>query len=77
MYDADLKGYFDSIPHDQLMACLRIRVVDRSVMKLIRMCLETAVVEPDGENGEPGKLNRSKQGTPDDRHRATGDLVRG
>ena len=64
VYDADLKGYFDSIPHDKLMACLRMRVVDRSVLKLIRMWLETPVVEPDGENGEPGKWSRSKQGTP-------------
>jgi RNA-directed DNA polymerase len=64
VYDADLKGYFDSIPQDKLMACLRMRVVDRSVLKLIRMWLETPVVEPDGNQGEPGKWSRSKQGTP-------------
>jgi RNA-directed DNA polymerase len=64
VYDADLKGYFDSIPQDKLMACLRMRVVDRSVLKLIRMWLETPVVEPDGEKGEPGKWSRTKQGTP-------------
>jgi RNA-directed DNA polymerase len=32
VYDADLKDYFDSIPHSQLMACVRRRVVDRSVL---------------------------------------------
>ena len=63
VYDADLKGYFDSIPHDKLLACVRMRVVDRSVLKLIRMWLETPVCEPGGD-GEPGKWSRPEKGTP-------------
>jgi RNA-directed DNA polymerase len=63
VYDADLKGYFDSIPHRQLMACVAMRVADRSVLKLIRMWLETAVVEPQAD-GQPPKVSRSETGTP-------------
>jgi RNA-directed DNA polymerase len=63
VYDADLKGYFDSIPHDKLMACLRMRITDRSVLQLIRMWLECPVVEGGG-SGATEKWSRSGKGTP-------------
>jgi len=64
VYDADLKGYFDSIPHDKLMACVKMRVVDGSVLKLIRMWLECPVVEtPEKPGGKP-TVKRNDQGTP-------------
>lgn len=63
VYDADLAGYFDSIPQDKLMSCVRMRVVDGSVLGLIRQWLKAPVVEPSRE-GTPPTVRRNDRGTP-------------
>jgi RNA-directed DNA polymerase len=64
VYDADLQSYFDTIPHEKLMACVQKRIVDGSVLKLIRMWLKAVVIEPGKGPGDPPKASRSKLGTP-------------
>lgn len=63
VYDADLKSYFDTIPHDKLMACVRMRVADGSVLNLIRGWLKAPVVDCD-EREKPQPPRKNDKGTP-------------
>ena len=45
--DADLSKYFDTIPHQELMGLVARRIVDRQILKLIKMWLKAAVEERD------------------------------
>src|SRR4051794_29844305 len=55
--DADLSGYFDSIPHRELMKSVLRRVSDRHLLALIKMWLEAPVEEIDDE----GRRRRTTQ----------------
>ncbi len=56
--DADLKGYFDSIPQDKLMEKLSEKVSDGAVLDLIQKLLRQGVMES-GKGWKP-----TEQGTP-------------
>lgn len=64
--DADLSGYFDSIPREELLRCVTRRVVDRHILGLIKAWLVAPVEEMD----DAGRTTRSranrdnKRGTP-------------
>ena len=49
--DADLSKYFDTIPHCELIQCVARRIVDRDMLRLIKMWLKVPVEERD-ENGK-------------------------
>ncbi len=55
IYDVDLKGYFDSIPHEKLMKCIKMRITDGTVLKLIEAWLKAPIVEK--EKNDDGKWN--------------------
>jgi group II intron reverse transcriptase/maturase len=64
--DADLSGYFDSIPHPELMKSLARRISDSRMLRLLKMWLEVAVEETD-EKGNRHRTTRNKDqgmGTP-------------
>jgi len=64
--DADLSGYFDSIPHAELLQSVARRVVDGAMLHLIKMWLQTPVEETD-ERGNKHRSTRNRddgRGTP-------------
>jgi len=62
VYDADIKGYFDNIPHDRLMAKIERRISDRSILALLRQFLRAPVLVTD-ENGAV-TITKPEKGTP-------------
>jgi RNA-directed DNA polymerase len=63
--DADLSKYFDTIPHSELMQCVARRIVDRNMLRLIKLWLKVPVVDRDKDGrGRMSGGRKSKKGTP-------------
>ena len=65
--DADLSGYFDSIPHGDLIKSVARRIVDRQVLRLIKLWLKAPIEEQDGKGtrrmgGGKGNTRGTPQG---------------
>ena len=60
--DADISKYFDTIPHDKLLKLVAKRIVDKHILKLIKMWLNAPVVE-EREDGKKEYRGNDK-GTP-------------
>src|SRR6266480_68115 len=63
--DADLSKYFDTIPHSDLLKSVARRIVDRHVLRLIKLWLKAPIEEWDGDGKRHmsgGKSNA--RGTP-------------
>src|SRR5947207_507174 len=65
--DADLSRYFDTIPHSDLLKSVARRVVDRNVLRLIKMWLKAPIEEHDADgtrrmSGGKGNTRGTPQG---------------
>lgn len=47
--DADISKYFDTIAHDKLLALVSKRIVDKNILRLIKLWLKAPVVEEDND----------------------------
>jgi RNA-directed DNA polymerase len=61
--DADLSGYFDSIPHRELLRLVARRVSDGGILALIKAWLRAPIVERDPDTGRP-TITGNRRGTP-------------
>jgi RNA-directed DNA polymerase len=55
--DADIKGFFDNIPHDVIMEKVKAEIADGNILGLIQRFLKSGVMEE-------GKLRPTTKGTP-------------
>jgi RNA-directed DNA polymerase len=65
--DADLSKYFDTIPHDDLMRSVTLRIVDRAVLALLKSWLQAPVQSEDSSGSGGSRMSGGKHhklGTP-------------
>lgn len=63
--DADLSKYFDTIPHDKLLATVAERIIDGQLLSLLKQWLKARVVKVDkGKETTVGGGKKARKGTP-------------
>lgn len=69
--DADLSGYFDSIPHTELMKSVARRLSDGQLLHLVKMWLQAPVAEDDGQ----GRMHRTSRARDEGRGTPQGGVI--